>query len=65
MNIDQVKGNWSQLVGKAREQWGELTEDEVMEARGEREQLVGKIQAKYGKTREEAEQEFDKWVAEL
>ncbi|WGW05429.1 CsbD family protein [Tropicibacter oceani] len=65
MNMDQVKGKWTQLVGKAREEWGELTDDEVMEARGERDQLVGKIQEKYGKTREEAEREFDLWVAKL
>ncbi|WP_425099638.1 CsbD family protein [Tropicibacter sp. S64] len=65
MNMDQVKGKWSQLTGKVREEWGELTEDEVMEARGEREQLVGKIQEKYGKSREEAEQEFDRFVAGL
>ena len=29
MNWDQIKGNWTQLKGKAREQWGELTDDEL------------------------------------
>ena len=65
MNLDQIKGQWTQLMGKAREEWGELTEDDVQEARGEREQLIGKIQERYGKTREEAEREFDQWVAKL
>ena len=65
MNMDQIKGNWTQLKGKARETWGELTDDEIAETKGEREQMIGKIQAKYGKSREEVEREFDSWVAEL
>ena len=28
MNTAQVKGNWQQLVGKAEEKWGRLTEDD-------------------------------------
>jgi hypothetical protein len=26
MNTDQIKGNWKQFVGKAKEKWG-LTDD--------------------------------------
>ena len=59
MNWDQIEGNWKQWKGAARERWGELTDDEVAEAKGNREQLVGMIQEKYGKAREEAEREFD------
>ena len=25
MNTDQMKGNWKQFVGKAKEKWGKLT----------------------------------------
>jgi hypothetical protein len=25
MNSDQLKGNWKQLVGRAKEKWGKLT----------------------------------------
>lgn len=65
MNWDQIKGKWTELQGHAREQWGELTNDELQEARGEREQLIGLIQQKYGKARAEAEQEVDRWQANL
>ena len=40
MNWDQIEGNWKQLKGKALENWGELTNDELDQARGERDQLV-------------------------
>ncbi|MCB1353534.1 MAG: CsbD family protein [Rhodobacteraceae bacterium] len=62
MNWDQVKGNWKQFSGKMREQWGELTDDEIAKAEGNREQLVGLIQAKYGRSKEEAEREIDSWL---
>ncbi len=61
MNWDEIKGNWTQMKGKARETWGELTDDEVQEAKGDREQLIGKIQEKYGIAREEAEKQVSEW----
>ncbi len=61
MNWDQIEGKWEQFKGSARERWGELTDDELAEARGNREQLAGLIQEKYGKTREEAKEEIDEW----
>ena len=65
MNWDQIEGNWTQLKGKAREQWGELSDDEVQEAKGEREQVLGLIQKKYGVAREEAERQVSKWQNDL
>ncbi|UWR75466.1 CsbD family protein [Phaeobacter inhibens] len=65
MNQDQVKGNWATLKGKFHEVYGELTDDEVEQAKGDREQLVGLLQTKYGKAREEAERELDKFFASV
>jgi uncharacterized protein YjbJ (UPF0337 family) len=48
MNWDRVQGNWNQFTGKAKKQWGKLTDDELAQINGNREQLEGKIQAKYG-----------------
>lgn len=59
MNWDTVKGNWKQMTGKIKEEWGDLTDDDLTEAAGERDQLVGKIQAKYGIAKEEAEKQVD------
>ena len=60
---DKAEGNWDQFSGSAKEQWGELTDDEVTEAAGNREQLVGKIQEKYGIAKNAAEDQVDEWVA--
>ena len=58
MNSDQIKGNWKQLVGKAKEKWGQLTDNDWKVVEGKRDQLVGKIQERYGITREEAERQL-------
>ena len=62
MNWDIVKGNWLQLKGKAREQWGMLTDDDWDRAAGEKDQLLGRLQERYGWTREQAEREIDAWA---
>lgn len=59
MNWDQIQGNWTEFKGKLRSQYGDLTDDEVEEAKGDEEQLVGLIQKKYGKTKEQAREEIN------
>lgn len=54
MNNDISEGNWKQLKGKLREQWGKITDDEAEQAKGNSQQIAGMIQEKYGKTKEEA-----------
>ena len=62
MNWDVVKGNWKQLAGKARETWGDITDNEWEEMKGEKDQLVGRLQEKYGWARDEAERRADEWA---
>jgi len=62
MNRDQLEGNWKQLKGKVREQWGKLTSDELDVIDGKREQLLGKLQEKYGIARSQAEKQLDEWL---
>ena len=65
MNWDQIKGNWKQFKGRVREEWGDLTDSEVEEAKGDRDQLAGKIQERYGVSREEAERQVDDWSRKM
>ena len=39
MNWDQIKGSWKQAKGKAKQKWGELTDDELDKAEGRRDEL--------------------------
>ncbi len=58
---EKIKGSWVQTKGAVKEQWGKLTDDDLLEIQGRREQLVGKIQTRYGVTREEAEAQVSGW----
>lgn len=59
MNWDQIEGKWKQMVGRVKEKWGRLTDDDLQAIGGRREQLVGKIQERYGIAREEAERQVE------
>jgi uncharacterized protein YjbJ (UPF0337 family) len=61
MNQQTVSGNWLQLRGKIREEWGNLTNDELDTARGSMEQLVGMIEQKTGETRDVIEKKLDQF----
>ncbi len=63
MNWDIAKGNWKQFAGKVKEQWGDLTDNEIQEIEGQRDQLVGKVQERYGIARDEAEKRVHEWEA--
>lgn len=62
MNIDIIKGKWSEIKGKIKQQWGSLTEDDITVIEGSREQLVGKLQRYYGYNKEKAKEEIDKFL---
>ncbi len=65
MNWDRIQGNWRQFKGKAREEWGDLTDDDLDIVQGKRDQLVGKIQERYGILRDEAEKRVSSWERRL
>lgn len=58
MNSDILKGKWSQLRGRVKERWGNLTDDDLDVIDGHSEHLLGKLQERYGWKKEEAQQEL-------
>ena len=65
MAWDQIEGRWKQMKGKVREQWGNLTDDDLDVIAGKRDQLLGKLQNRYGWAKDEAERnvsEFEERV---
>jgi uncharacterized protein YjbJ (UPF0337 family) len=61
MNWDQIEGNWKILKGKAKQQWGRFTDDELDVIAGKKDVLIGKLQERYGMARQEAEREANHW----
>lgn len=65
MNEDIFKGQWKQIRGKAKEWWGDLTDDDLETIDGRRDQLVGKLQERYGYTKEKAQAEVESHLHEF
>ena len=54
MNQDRIRGQWKQVKGRLKEQWGRLTDDDLDVIDGKRAQLLGRIQERHGIAKEEA-----------
>jgi uncharacterized protein YjbJ (UPF0337 family) len=65
MNWDRIEGNWKQFSGKAQQQWGKLTNDDLNVVEGRRQELVGKIQERYGIAKDDAERQVDTWIRNM
>jgi uncharacterized protein YjbJ (UPF0337 family) len=65
MNWDRIEGNWKQFTGKAKQQWGKLTDDDLTVVQGRRTELIGKIQERYGVAKDDAEKQVDSWIRNL
>ena len=61
MNWDRIQGNWAQVTGKVKSEWGKLTDDDLTVVAGHRDQLAGKIQERYGIARDDAEKQLAAW----
>ncbi|OYX83985.1 MAG: hypothetical protein B7Y75_04895 [Azorhizobium sp. 35-67-5] len=65
MNWDRIEGNWKQLTGNVKAQWGKLTDDDLAEIKGNREVLEGKLQERYGIAKDEVKRQVDTWSTDL
>lgn len=59
----QMEGAWDKFRGKAREEWAELTDQELEEARGNWEQFVGTVKQKTGESAESIERKLEDWTS--
>lgn len=61
-NQDQFSGNWKQLKGALKENWGEFTDDDLLAIEGRADRFEGKVQERYGERKEEVREWVDKWL---
>lgn len=59
-NTDKLKGNWNIIKGKLKQQYGDLTDDDLTYMEGQEDELIGRIQKKTGRTKEEIKDFIDK-----
>jgi uncharacterized protein YjbJ (UPF0337 family) len=53
MDKMEVKGNWNEWKGKLKQQYGNLTDDDLAYEEGKDDEWWGKIQKKTGKAKDE------------
>jgi uncharacterized protein YjbJ (UPF0337 family) len=57
----KLRGNWNEIKGKIKQQYGDLTDDDLRYEEGKDDELIGRIQQKIGKSKDEVIQ----WIQSL
>ena len=63
MNNDQFKGQWKQFKGELKSKWGDLTDDDLLEAEGDYNKFLGVVQKRYGDKKEELKNWTEDWYS--
>jgi uncharacterized protein YjbJ (UPF0337 family) len=53
MDTLEIKGKWNEVKGKLKQQFADLTDDDLLYEEGQEDRLIGNLQQKLGKTRDE------------
>jgi uncharacterized protein YjbJ (UPF0337 family) len=59
MDSDRIEGPLKEAGGKAKEEWGDLTDDASTEAEGKLDQGEGKLQNEWGETKDDVRDAVD------
>jgi uncharacterized protein YjbJ (UPF0337 family) len=57
----KLNGSWNDIKGKIKQEYGDLTDDDLMYEEGKDDELLGRIQQKAGKTKED----LKAWIERL
>jgi uncharacterized protein YjbJ (UPF0337 family) len=60
---DILLGKWKELKGQVRQQWGKLTDDDLLKLSGKTEELSGVLQQRYGYDKAKADTEINNWLS--
>ena len=61
----ELKGKWNQLKGAVKQEWADLTDDDLLYVDGKEDELLGRIEEKTGKAKEELLTWLDKKIKDL
>ena len=56
----KFKGNWNEMKGKIKQQYANLTDDDLLYEEGKEDELLGRMQKKTGKSKEELKTWIDR-----
>ena len=52
---DKIKGNWNQLKGKLKQQYADLTDNDLLYVEGKENELYGRLQERLGKSKDQVD----------
>ena len=58
-NSREIEGNWNELKGKLKQQFADLTDDDLLFEEGKEDEMWGKLQQKLGKSEKEIRSMLD------
>lgn len=56
---DKMKGNWNQIKGKIKQEYADLTDDDMQYVEGKEDEWLGRMQEKMGKTKDQIKDWID------
>lgn len=59
MNSSIFKGTWNEIKGKIKQQWADLTDDELLRIEGNHDEIYGILEKRYGYAKEDAKKMID------
>ncbi|WP_341225756.1 CsbD family protein [uncultured Arcticibacterium sp.] len=58
---NKISGNWNVIKGKLKQEYGELTDDDLAYEDGKEDELLGRLEKKLGKTKDDINEMIGKW----
>ncbi|MBO9702182.1 MAG: CsbD family protein [Sporocytophaga sp.] len=49
----RLKGSWKEMKGKLKQEFADLTDNDLLYEEGKEDELIGRLQKKTGKTKDE------------
>lgn len=58
-NDQEMRGNWNEYKGKLKQEYGQLTDDDLAYEEGKEDEMWGRLEKKLGKAKKEILSIFD------
>jgi uncharacterized protein YjbJ (UPF0337 family) len=52
-NSTEINGNWNEIKGKLKQNYSQLTDNDLLFLEGKQDELFGRLQKRLGRTKEE------------
>lgn len=57
----RIKGRWNEVRGKLKQEYGDLTDEDLTYTEGKEEELLGRLQRKTGKSKDELRSQINSY----